>query len=52
MNAPCSLLPEAMPDTSENAAPEPNADIILRMQRDDGSSRCMHKQALKAARCM
>ena len=29
VKAPCSLLPDAMPETRENAAPEPNADIIL-----------------------
>ncbi len=29
MKAPCSLLPEAMPETKENAAPDPNAEIIL-----------------------
>ena len=30
VNAPCSLLPDAIPDTREKAAPEPKADIILR----------------------
>ena len=29
VNAPCSLLPDAIPDTMEKAAPEPKADIIL-----------------------
>ena len=30
MKAPCSLFPAVMPETKEKAAPEPNADIILR----------------------
>ncbi len=30
MKAPWSLFPAVMPDTSEKAAPEPNADIMLR----------------------
>lgn len=43
VKAPCSLLPEAMPETKENAAPDPNADIILRHDMEQIWPCTMHR---------
>jgi hypothetical protein len=43
VKAPCSLLPDVMPDTSAKAKPDPNADIILHAQHDDKVTPCTSK---------